>query len=288
MKVLTYVNMVLTVISGDEFFRDTHPKPSFIVGEEFYFEPTLMLTQGRMLEPNEISQAEAFIENFVFPKIEVYNPKEVHAVDRHGNYLGKKFLGENEFEVTSVPNEIRQGITWDFEAKAWYESVLVDERDGRIIGTGLNTSFTNSIYVPVSLLDRELCFESQTYNFISKSMTVDINVVRKRKIAKIGNDFSVLVYDMIGYFGSEEVNSWVVQEAEARAWATDNTVITPFIDALFTSRNFGETKAELIAKIIEKADAYKVNYATLLGKFHVKLKQIEEAETLEVLKAIEW
>lgn len=288
MKVITYVNGVLTVINEDMFFSEVYAKPSFIVADEFYYEPTLKLTQGRELSVKECNDAEAYIDTFVFPKVVVYNPQAVHCVDRWGNYLGFKLLSLGEIEVSNAPSELRQGITWDFDTKEWYESVLVDERDGRLIGTAINTAIDYSVYVKASLVNTNFCIESQTYNFNTKVFDIDITVVRKKKLAKINFEFTQVINGAIGFVGFGEMSSWDKQETEARAWVVDNNTITPFIDALLVGRGMNETKDVLVQKIIVKADAYKTFYGQMLGKLHAKQKLIEEAETLEVLKAIEW
>lgn len=288
MKVLTYVNEVLTVIRGDDFFSENHPKPSFIVANEFYYEPTLKLTQGRTLTAQECSDAEVYIESFIFPKVVHYNPQAVHCVDKWGNYLGFKLLGEGELEVPSAPSELRQGITWDFLTKEWYESVLVDERDGRLIGTAINTAIDYSVYVRASLVNSDFCYESQTYDFATKSFHVNIDIVRFKKLQKMGIEFTQEVNSAIGFVGYGEMSSWKLQEDEARAWVVDNNTMTPLIDALLIGRNLGENKEVLVDKIIAKADAYKVFYGGLLGKLHAKQKEIELASSLEALKVIVW
>jgi len=288
MRVLTYVNGILTIIRDDEFYKEVNQKPSFIVGREFYYEPTLKLTQGRELTAQECSDAEAYIKSFTFPKLEVYNPQAVHCVDVHGNYLGFKLIGLGEIEVPIAPSEVRQGITWDFEAMEWYESVLVDERDGRLIGTGWNTSIDYSTYVRTSLINTEFCYESQMYNFETKTFTIDSEVVRKKKLQRMQFDFSTDVNSAIGFIGFGEMSSWKLQEDEARAWNSDNAALTSLIDALLVGRGMGEAKADLVAKIIVKADAYKVFYGQILGKLHAKQKELSSATTIEELKAITW
>lgn len=288
MKVITYVNGVLTVIRGDDFFSEAYVKPLFIEADEFYYEPTLKITQGRELSVQECTNAEAYIDSFVFPKVVVYNPQAVHCVDKWGNYLGFRLIGFGEFEVPNAPSELRQGITWDFDTKEWYESVLIDERDGRLIGVAINTTIEHSVYVKASLVNTNFCIESQTYNFDTKVFDIDIAVVRKKKLAKINFAFTQVINEAIGFVGFGEMSSWDKQETEARAWVVDNNTITPFIDALLVGRGMNETKDVLVQKIILKADSYKTFYGQMLGKLHAKQKLIEEAETLEVLKVIEW
>ena len=85
-----------------------------------------------------------------------------------------------------------------------------------------------------------------------------------------------------------EMVSWRKQEDEARAYSADNTVATPFIDAQLVTRDLGETKDELVAKVIANADAYQVAYATLLGKFQNLTNKINTATTVDELNLIVW
>ena len=52
-------------------------------------------------------------------------------------------------------------------------------------------------------------------------------------------------------------------EQEARAYLLDSNASTPFIDAICLARECD--KSYLVAKIIEKADAYAVAVGTLTG-----------------------
>ena len=87
---------------------------------------------------------------------------------------------------------------------------------------------------------------------------------------------------------SYEIASWSKQESEARMWIADNTVNTPFIDVLLSSRNLGETKAELVDKIILNADAYALEYSKILGKFQNISKLLSAAKTKDELSTIVW
>ena len=60
-----------------------------------------------------------------------------------------------------------------------------------------------------------------------------------------------------------EKQTWLKQESEARTYILDDTASTPFIDAICLAREC--EKSYLVAKIIEKADAYAVAVGTLTG-----------------------
>lgn len=85
-----------------------------------------------------------------------------------------------------------------------------------------------------------------------------------------------------------EMESFTIQAQEAKAWHENKATITPFIDNLLNSRNFGETKEELVGKILAKANVYSLSYAQILGKFQALIKQVENATSYEVVEAIVW
>ena len=82
----------------------------------------------------------------------------------------------------------------------------------------------------------------------------------------------------------EEVDTFLVQEREARAWVTDNTADIPFVTALAAAR--GLTIAELVPRILAKADYYTDLSATVMGNKHRLEDLLDNAETVEAVHAI--
>lgn len=115
---------------------------------------------------------------------------------------------------------------------------------------------------------------------------IRLELSKTLKLNDIKTDYESSVKNMIGDTDTSEMASWTKQESEARAWITDNMEITPIIDNLIIGRAMEETKAELVAKIIIKADAYAVAYAQVLGQYHAKQKAIEVATTVTEVEAI--
>lgn len=74
------------------------------------------------------------------------------------------------------------------------------------------------------------------------------------------------------------------QEQEARAWLTDNSTPTPFIDALAAGRQMD--KAELVSRIIAKADAFAIASGSLTGQRQRYEDLLDAAETAEEVEAI--
>lgn len=110
---------------------------------------------------------------------------------------------------------------------------------------------------------------------------------REFKLGELNNSFNLSVAKITTAL-PHEMTSWRKQEEQARAYLVDNTVATPFIDVLMVTRNFGETKDELVAKIIANADEYDIAYASLLGKFQNLSKAIDYCTTVKEVEAISW
>lgn len=122
----------------------------------------------------------------------------------------------------------------------------------------------------------------------------------KKKI--LSAQFTSEVNSIVGGATYFETASWRKQEEQARAWTLDNTVVTPLIDSLLETRNIGkvertteplevtegiaETKAELVAKIIGKADAYEAIFGQLLGNYQTRISAVDAATTVEELQVV--
>lgn len=74
------------------------------------------------------------------------------------------------------------------------------------------------------------------------------------------------------------------QEQEARAWLADNSTPTPFINALAAGRQMD--KAELVNRIIAKADAFAIASGLLTGQRQRYEDLLDAAETAEDVAAI--
>lgn len=82
-------------------------------------------------------------------------------------------------------------------------------------------------------------------------------------LSKINTDYENAVSQLTSSVPNSEISTWTKQENEARSWLVDNSVNTPLIDAICTSR--GCEKAYLVNKIIEKADSYANAIGLLVG-----------------------
>lgn len=112
--------------------------------------------------------------------------------------------------------------------------------------------------------------------------------LRQGKLAMINSAYEAEFAVLKAQYPDAERESWPIQLSEAESFASDPTALTPFLDALLVARGFGETKAELAAKVQEKNQAYSGMSATLTGKRHALERQIDTATTVEQLQAITW
>jgi len=174
-----------------------------------------------------------------------------------------------------------------------------DETNGKLLGW-YDSEIHLTIPTPninVSDGDWEIAIDNN-YNYVDvatntlsfKDFRTTDEIFTQTKTSKtneITNSFNNAV-EAITTALPHEMVSWRKQEDEARAYNADNTVATPFIDAQLVTRDLGETKDELIAKVIANADAYQVAYATLLGKFQNLTNKISIATTVDELNLIVW
>ena len=157
---------------------------------------------------------------------------------------------------------------------------------------------TSKIPTPNIEVSEEIWSEavSNGYNFVNNGTlsfkdfrtTYEIfTITKSSKVNEITTSFNKSV-EAITTALPHEMVSWRKQEDEARAYTADNTTATPFIDAQLITRDLGETKDELIVKIISNTDAYQVAYATLLGKFQNLTHKISTASDIDELALIKW
>ena len=284
MRALTYVNGILGVIKEGKRYSKKAKKPDFITGTNFYYEPTLKMMDGKPLTKTQISKVENFIDNFIFPDEQSADSKEsadslqsqktVHCVDKDGNYLGKIVNDGGYQEVPSAPT--KETEKW-IDGK-WVDCVLVDKNTGKYIGIGDTRTSSETKYAPNTVPPN---FEKKYYSWDGKNWNISLDVAKRLKkegikakqVVNFNNTFGILAY--------WEPGSFETQEKEAKAWNSDNSVKTPFIDTLLTIRNLGETKQELVNKILAKADAYRTTFAKMLGKYQSLIKQIDAATTVD-------
>ena len=104
------------------------------------------------------------------------------------------------------------------------------------------------------------------------------------KLNEINAAYQQAISDLTPTYPDDERLTFDKQEQEARAWLTDNSTSTPFIDALSSGRQMD--KAELVNRIIAKADAFALASGSLTGQRQRYEDMLDMAETADAVAAI--
>lgn len=108
--------------------------------------------------------------------------------------------------------------------------------------------------------------------------------LKTAKLAEINTFYQQAIADLTPTYPDDERLTFAKQEQEARAWLADNAASTPFVDALASGRQMG--KAELVSRIISKADAFAIASGSLTGQRQRYEDMLKDAETAEDVAAI--
>lgn len=111
-----------------------------------------------------------------------------------------------------------------------------------------------------------------------------LDELKVSKLAEINTAYNTATSSLVSTYPSTELLTFDKQESEARAWDADNSASTPLIDALVLGR--GIDKAELVRRIIAKADVFAVATGYLTGQRQRYEDQLDAATTAEEVEAI--
>lgn len=117
--------------------------------------------------------------------------------------------------------------------------------------------------------------------FSSEPMLDDLKAA---KLTEINAAYDNAVSALVSSYPSNELLTFDKQEAEARAWTADKSAETPLVDALALGR--GMDKAELVSRILVKADAFAVSTGYLTGLRQRYEDMLEQAQNAEEIAAI--
>lgn len=108
------------------------------------------------------------------------------------------------------------------------------------------------------------------------------------KITEINAACETAIATITAGYPASEVLSWPKQEAEARSWTANAGAPTPLIDALAAGR--GIIMADLVSRIIQKADAFAALSGQMIGKRQNLEDQIDSlaVDDTESLNAVTW
>ena len=111
-----------------------------------------------------------------------------------------------------------------------------------------------------------------------------LEMVKSRKLAEINGSYQQAIATLTPTYPDDERLTFDKQEAEARGWLADNSTPTPFVDALAAGRQMD--KAELVKRIIAKADAFALASGSLTGQRQRYEDMLDVAETADAVAAI--
>lgn len=104
------------------------------------------------------------------------------------------------------------------------------------------------------------------------------------KLNEINISYQQAIATLTPTYPDDERLTFDKQEQEARAWLADNSTPTPFVDALAVGRQMN--KAELVSRIIAKADAFALASGSLTGQRQRYEDMLDVAETADAVAAI--
>lgn len=108
--------------------------------------------------------------------------------------------------------------------------------------------------------------------------------VKTARLAEVNAAYDEAVSALVATYPDAELLTFDKQEAEARAWLADSAADTPLIDALAAGR--GMDKAELVSRIMKKADAFAVAVGFLTGQRQRYEDEISAAGNAEDVEAV--
>lgn len=112
----------------------------------------------------------------------------------------------------------------------------------------------------------------------------DVSKGKELKLYEVNSGYDSVVNAYMKTYPEAELLTFDKQEKEAREWTADNSVSTPFLDSLAKAR--GIDKADLVSRVIKKAEAFQTAISTLTGVRQKYEDEIEAATTVEDLEKI--
>lgn len=104
------------------------------------------------------------------------------------------------------------------------------------------------------------------------------------KLAEINALYQQAIATLTPTYPDDERLTFDKQEQEARAWLADSSTSTPFVDALAAGRQM--EKAELVSRIIAKANAFALASGSLTGQRQRYEDLVDAAKTTADVAAI--
>lgn len=113
-----------------------------------------------------------------------------------------------------------------------------------------------------------------------------MTLAEKRELykAEVSNASEHQLDQLTAGYSQSEINSFIKQEQEARAWQADKLAPTPLLSAIANAR--GIQFDVLVAKVIKKSDTFTIASGAVFGAKQKKIEQLDAATTVEQLESI--
>lgn len=118
----------------------------------------------------------------------------------------------------------------------------------------------------------------------AKTMLSGIEHAKAVKMDEINTAYEAAIAALTPTYPDSERLTFDKQEAEARAYMADESADTPLLSALAAGRMM--VKAELVQRVIAKADAFAVAAGYLTGLRQMYEDMLDAAETVAEVEAI--
>jgi hypothetical protein len=106
------------------------------------------------------------------------------------------------------------------------------------------------------------------------------------QLAQINADFEAAAQALTAGYPEAERLTWPIQQAEALAWAADDTAPTPYLDGLADAR--GITPAEMRTLTLAQVQAFQAASQQLVGTRQRLRDEINAAATVAAVRAVVW
>lgn len=159
---------------------------------------------------------------------------------------------------------------------------VIDESTRRVeIGTGTNETFYASI--GMEWMDVDHGYDGYWY-VAGYAPAQPVEELRAEKLKEINAAYDAATSALVATYPQTELLTFDKQEAEARAWTADHAAGTPLVDMLAAGRQMD--KAELVRRIIAKADAFALAAGYLTGQRQRYEDMLAAAQTAEDVASI--
>lgn len=154
---------------------------------------------------------------------------------------------------------------------------VIRDTEGRIVSHFARPQYADS---------GAMLTEPITEEALAAELAPTLDDLKAAKIVELNAACEAELSVLRAKYPESEVLSWDKQESEARAWVADNNAPTPLVDIMAAERQMDH--AELIDRIIQKADQYTAMVGQVVGKRQWLEDQVALAQTEAELHAISW